>query len=39
MIARVALVLRRLVVDAHPSGGATTKNSQCVLRGRVSSVM
>jgi hypothetical protein len=28
MIARVVLVLRRLAVDAHPSDGVMTTNSQ-----------
>jgi hypothetical protein len=39
MIASVALVLGRLAVDAHPSDGATTTNSQSALRGRVSTIM
>jgi hypothetical protein len=36
MIAGVALVLRRLAVDAHPSNGATMKTSQIALRKCVS---
>jgi hypothetical protein len=35
MIARVALVLCRLAVDAHPSDGAMTTISQSALRGCV----
>jgi hypothetical protein len=33
MIARVALVLRRLAVDKHPSDGAMKAISQSALRG------
>jgi hypothetical protein len=38
MIARVALVLRRLAVDAHPSNGAELKTSKIALEGLVSLV-
>jgi hypothetical protein len=36
MIARVALVLCRLAVDAHPSDGAELKTSKIALEGHVS---
>jgi hypothetical protein len=39
MIIRVALVLCRLAMDAHPSDGAEMKTSQIALRGRVSTIM
>jgi hypothetical protein len=38
MISRVALVLRRLAVDAHPSNGTTMKTSQIALQGCVSTL-
>jgi hypothetical protein len=38
MIARVALVLRRLAVDAHPSNGVELKTSKITLEGLVSIV-
>jgi hypothetical protein len=40
MIARVALVLRRLAMDVHPSDGATMKIFKITLQGvRVSTTM
>jgi hypothetical protein len=38
MIARVALVLRRLAVDAHPSNGTELKTSKFSHKGLVSLV-
>jgi hypothetical protein len=38
MNARVALELRRLAVDAHPSGGSELKTSKFALAGLVSQV-
>jgi hypothetical protein len=38
MIARVALVLRRVAVDAHPSDGAELKTSKIALERLVSLV-
>jgi hypothetical protein len=39
MIARVALVISKLVVYAHTSDSATTRISQSAFRGRVSTIM
>jgi hypothetical protein len=39
MIARVALELRRLAVDVHPSDGANLKTSKIALEGHVSLVI
>jgi hypothetical protein len=39
MIARVALVLCRLAVDAHPSDGENLKTSNFALKGHVSLVI
>jgi hypothetical protein len=39
MIARLALVIHRFAVDAHPSDGVGTKTSKIALRRHVSSIM